>query len=178
MTARMEHRVNAMRRWGYAAAAGMLLMFSISLIVVTSTIGKPNGSELAQSVLRHIAAESHHLSNQHPVASQQLTALFDRFGAQLSAGVGQINFAAECLMRTRSGIHLIAPGRVGPISAFLMPGQPTERAQAIKTDTLAGTITPTAWGNLAVVGEPGEEISRFSERLIAATQWPATQLSR
>lgn len=167
-----EHRAELRRRWWYGAAASVLLMVGVSLVSVMQTVHERGGLALAQSVLNHIEDESHHLREVGPVSAGRLKWVFQRFGAALVADVGQVNFAAECLMRKRNGVHLVIPGQMGPITVFFMPGEMTERRLPVHSARFAGTIVPTAWGSIAVVGEQGEVVEGLGQRLADAVDWP------
>ncbi|WP_078121709.1 DUF3379 family protein [Thiosocius teredinicola] len=173
LAARYEHRVESKRRWWYAAAASMLLTIGVSLFSVWHTIDERSDLSLAQSVLNHIDDESNHLREAQPVSNGRLKFVFDRFDAELAGDLGQVNFAAECPMRHRTGVHLVMPGKMGPITVFFMPGEDTDGVLPIVSDRFQGEITPTAWGSIAVVGESGERLDGMGEALADAVRWPA-----
>jgi len=124
-------------------------------------------------VLNHIDDEAHHLREAGPVAGQRVKFVFARFGARLNGDIGQVNFAAECLMRKRNGVHLVLPGVQGPVTAFFMPGEHTERVLPVSSERFAGHVVPTAWGSIAVVGEHGEPLEGLAQKLAGAVEWPA-----
>lgn len=176
LAARFEHRAELGRRWWYGAAASVLLIVGVSLVSVVNTVSERSGVALAQSVLYHIDDESHHLRETQPVSAGRLHRVFERFGARLVSDVGRVNFAAECLMRHRNGVHLVMPGRVGPITVFFMPGEMTDEPLPVRSERFAGKVVPTSWGSVAVVGERGEnlgDLGNLGERLAAAVDWPA-----
>jgi hypothetical protein len=88
-----------------------------------------------------------------------------------------VNFAAECLMRNRTGVHLVMPGQMGPITVFFMPGEMAESIMPVSSTRFSGKILPTAWGSIAVVGENGEPLDGLGERLAAAVHWPKQGLA-
>ena len=71
-------------------------------------------------------------------------------------------------MRKRNGVHLVMPGKMGPITVFFMPGEMADAEHAGKLDTLQRPDLPTSWGSIAVVGESGESLDGLGERLAAA----------
>lgn len=172
LAARFEHRAERRRRWWYAAAASVLLIVSVGLLSPMQTVHEGGGLTLAQSVLNHIEDESDHLRATGSVSSGRLKWVFGRFGATLVRDLGQVNFAAECAMRVRNGVHLVLPGRVGPITVFFMPGERTDGPLPVRSERFDGSIVPTAWGSIAVVGELGEAVHGLGQRLSAAVDWP------
>ena len=172
LAARFEQRTSVQRRWWYGAAASMLMAIGISMLSLFHTSAERGNVALAQSVLNHIEDESSHLRAARPVSAERLASVFDRFGAHVADNLGTVNFAAECLMRNRNGVHLILPGRMGPITVFFMPGEMADSRVAVSSARFDGQILPTSWGSIAVVGEAGEVLDGLGEHLAAAVRWP------
>ena len=175
LAAGFEQRATVRRRWWYSAAAGVLLAIGISMISLWNTTLERGDITLAQSVLHHIDDEAHHLREAGPVAAGRLNWVFERFGAELTGDIGPVNFAAECLMRKRNGVHLVLPGKMGAITVFFMPGEMANEVMEVTSERFDGRILPTAWGSIAVVGESGEALEGLGERLVTAVRWPAPQ---
>jgi hypothetical protein len=174
---RDETRASRARHWWYGVAAAVLLAIGTTLTSLWSTYTERAGLALAQSVVHHIEDEASHLREAHLVSRGRVDYVFRRFGAELAGDIGPVHFAAECLMRQRNGIHLVLPGSVGAITVFLMPGETTADRVAVESARFAGTIIPTAWGSIAVVGEHGEAIDGIGEDLAAKVAWPDTGLA-
>ena len=178
LATRFEQRSTVQRRWWYSAAASMLMAIGISMVSLFSTSIERANVALAQSVINHIEDEAHHLREARPVSDERLHRVFERFGAELADDIGQVNFAAECLMRDRTGVHLVMPGKMGPITVFFMPGEMAESSMPVKSTRFAGKILPTEWGSIAVVGEAGESLDGLGERLAAAVHWTQRDLAK
>lgn len=159
------------RRAWYAMAASILLIVGATFISLIDERWERGNMALAQSVFNHIQDEAHHLRAAGPVSIGRLAFVLDRFGARLNTDIGQVNFAAECLMRNRNGIHLVLPGKQGPITVFLMPGEQIGKAMPIKSDRFDGELMPTRWGSVAVVGEHGEQLMPLARKLAANVTW-------
>lgn len=177
LAARFEQNASVRRRWWYAAAASVLMMVGVSMLSIWNTSLERSDIALAQSVINHIEDEAHHLREAQPVSDGRLKWVFKRFGAELAANIGPVNFAAECLMRKKNGVHLVLPGEKGPITVFFMPGELATSPIAVNAGRFQGEIVPTDWGSIAVVGEQGEALSGKGERLAAAVRWPASGLA-
>jgi hypothetical protein len=172
LAARFDQRSTVRRRWWYSAAATVLMAVGVSMVSLFSTSIERGNVALAQSVINHIEDESRHLREVQAVSSGRLNRVFERFGAELAGNIGTVNFAAECLMRNRTGVHLVMPGQMGPITVFFMPGEMTESSMPVSSTRFSGKILPTAWGSIAVVGENGEPLDGLGERLAAAVNSP------
>jgi hypothetical protein len=177
LAARFDQRSTVRRRWWYSAAATVLMAVGVSMVSLFSTSIERGNVALAQSVINHIEDESRHLREVQAVSSGRLNRVFERFGAELAGNIGTVNFAAECLMRNRTGVHLVMPGQMGPITVFFMPGEMTESSMPVSSTRFSGKILPTAWGSIAVVGENGEPLDGLGERLAAAVHWPKQGLA-
>lgn len=173
---RIRHaaRTEQQQGWRYAAAFGLLLLIGASMLLVQRSPIGPDRPALVNAVLAHIAAEQHHLRQDGEVSSSRLEGLFQRFGARLAGTLHQVSFAGECLMREHTGVHLVLRGNTGPVTVFFMPGEDTDRELPIAFRDLAGSILPTGWGSIALVGRQGEDIASIKDRISAAVDWPAS----
>jgi hypothetical protein len=175
LAAGFERRAATRRRWWYGAAASVLLAIGVSMVSLMNTSIERGNVALAQSVVNHIEDEAHHLREAQALPARRVNLVFKRFGAKLAADIGPVNFAAECLMRNRNGVHLVLPGTAGPITVFFMPGETPPGVLSVSSPRFQGRILPTEWGSIAVVGEQGERLDGIGERLAAAVQWPQPQ---
>lgn len=159
------------RRWASLAAGLLLVVSAISLSWYLSPLER-RSLGLAEAVLQHVHDELHHLREINDISTGQLTALFGRHGAQMHDHLGQVNFAAECLMRRKKGIHLVLPGRLGPVTVFFMPDEAVSQVARVEDQRFQGEVLPTDWGSLAIVGEHGEPLDAIARRLLDAVAWP------
>ncbi|RMG34723.1 MAG: DUF3379 family protein [Gammaproteobacteria bacterium] len=170
---RMEQQAERRRPFWLAAAASVMLAVTLGLVSLYERHIERGHMALAQSVVYHIVDEAKHLHTPGPAAPQRVREVFARFGAQLAGDIGQINFAAECLMRNRTGIHLVLQGEQGPVTVFLMPGETPARTVPVETDRFEGEILPTPWGSIAVVGERGEPVEPLAVKVVSRVRWGA-----
>ena len=169
---RLESRTDVVRQVWFGAAASVLLVVGVSMFSLFSAHYQREHMPLAQNVLYHINDEARHLHEPGPVSTQRVHAVLARFGAELGGDIGQIRFVAECVMRNRTGVHLIINGQLGPVTVFLMPGEQIPAVMPVESDRLQGEIVPAHWGALAVVGEQGEPIDAIATRVAHAVHWP------
>lgn len=160
------------RRWLSMAAGLLLVVSAVSVSWYLSPLER-RSLELADSVLHHVHDELQHMHEINHVGQRRLAQLFGAFGAQLHADLGPVNFAAECLMRKKNGVHLVLPGQHGPVTVFFMPDETPTQILTVADQRFRGQVVPTAWGSLAVVGEHGEVLDGIAERLLQAVDWPA-----
>ena len=164
------------RPWWSSAVAGLLIAIAaVTLSIILDPLDRRNVA-LAESVINHIKDEAHHLREAGPAGAEEVRRVFRRFGAELEGDIGRVNFAAMCLMRKKTGVHLVIPGRSGPITVFYMPDEMTETPIEVADDRFQGLIVPTEWGSVAVVGERGEPLEGVARRLVRAVYWPAAGL--
>ena len=172
LAARMERRSGVMRRVWLSAAASLLIGISLSMFTLFDQQHERGNMLLARSVIHHIEDEAAHLREPGPAAPNRVRAVLARFGAELVGDIGTVRFAAECVMRKRTGVHLVLSGEQGPVTAFFMPGEHADSTSTIDSTRFHGEIIPTDWGVLAVVGEQGEAIAPIAARLAQSVHWP------
>lgn len=176
LDSRLERGAQRRRLTWFASAASVLLAVVFSFWHVMDTQWDRSQMRLAQSVIDHIQDEATHLRSPGPAPTARVNAVFERFGASVQADLGRVNFAGECLMRQRNGVHLVLAGQAGPVTVFYMPGEMIGDEIAVESDRFQGLIRPTAWGSLAVIGEAGEaDLHTISERMAQAVAWPAAE---
>jgi len=151
--------------------AGILLLLGALLVPAPGPV-PGQGQALAAAVLEHLQRETEHLEAAGPVAGTRVAALFGRFGARLEAGLGRVNFAAECPMRRGTGVHLVLPGSLGPVTVLFMPGDTPLEVLPVRSGRFQGRVTPTLWGSIAVIGPPGEPLEGLETRVRRAVRWP------
>lgn len=173
LAVRLEQQAERRRPLWLAAAASVMLAVTVGLVSLYERHIERGHMALTQSVVYHIEDEAKHLHEPGPASPQRVHEVFARFGAELAGDIGQINFAAECLMRNRTGIHLVVKGQHGPVTVFLMPGEKPARTIPVDTDRFDGEILPTAWGSIAVVGERGEPIEPLAIKVASQVRWGA-----
>lgn len=166
------------RRWIPVAASVLLVVATISMGMFISQLER-RAMPIADSVLDHMHDEIHHLHEVRTVKAAQLSHLFDRFGAVVKGDLGPINFAAECLMRQKNGIHLVLPGKLGPVTVFFMPNETPTNYTRVSDASFEGHVVPTRWGSLAVIGIKNEPLEGIADQMMRAVNWSEpVQVSR
>lgn len=173
LSTRLEHPVSYTHRAWFGAAASVLLAITISMTSLFNEHHERGSMALVQNVIHHIEDESDHLHDPGPASRARVSMVLSRFGAKLVGDPGEVRFAAECVMRKRTGVHMVLQGNQGPVTVFFMPGEQVAAVTEVDSERLHGEIIPTDWGVLAVVGENGEQIAPIAQRLTKAVRWPA-----
>ncbi|MGD2082405.1 MAG: DUF3379 family protein [Chromatiales bacterium] len=150
------------------AAAAVVLGLGLAAWIGAGLTARP---DLAGVVAGHIEAEAEHLSARQAVGAPQLAALVGELGGELTRGIGEVRFAGLCVIRDHYGIHLVVKGRHGPVTVLIMPGEDPGRDRSVSTGRLRGLILPTAYGSLAVVGEPQEPLHAWADEVRGALVW-------
>ena len=127
--------------------------------------------DLSAAVLHHVHDELRHMHEIDDVSAGTLAYLFDRYGATVQRALGPVNFAAECPMHLKDGLHLVLPGQLAPVTVFFMPGDRTERLIEVRDAQFQGHIIPTRWGSIAVLGVHREPLEGIAERMRKSVIW-------
>lgn len=160
------------RPWQYAMAASVSLVVVIASFFVYQTQRlSETESLLQQAVLQHINEELHHLEEQNDVALKQVNLLLRPLGGHASEGLGKVNFASRCEIRSHEGVHLVLAGSQGPVTMLYIPHESIKHDFRIENSRFDGMVMPAAQGALAVVGERGESLHELTERLENNIKW-------
>ena len=154
----------------WMAIAASIALFSASIFFAFNTTHINN--ELGQTALHHILDERPHLHESNNVSTQKLAELVGDMGGQLTASLGQVNFAGRCQIRKYKGLHLVLSGEKGAVTVLLMPKEYSE-AEHIQGERFQGSLIPTSYGSMAVIGEQGEDTIRIGKRVMNALSWQA-----
>ena len=100
-----------------------------------------------------------------------LAAVLNSVGYGLQEDPGQIHYAGVCLMRKRVGVHLIVPGKIGPVTVLLMPGERITHRSMLSDERFTGVLTPTPGGSMAILGEQGETIRAIENKIRSSLLW-------
>lgn len=172
LSTRLEHPRGYAHRVWFSAAASLLLAITISMGSLFNEHHERGNMSLAQNVIHHIEEEANHLHEPSLASPGRINTVLARFGAELVGDPGEVHFAAECVMRKRTGVHLVLQGDQGPVTVFFMPGEQLAEKTMVDSERFHGEIIPTEWGALAVVGENGELITPIAQRMTRAVHWP------
>lgn len=159
---------------GYQRRLSVLLFLALLTFVVW--LGLRGGlhrdeSDWPDLVIGHILTEQDHLDDQGEVPPAGVERLFSSVGGKLDQDLGQVRQAALCPIGGRHAVHLTLAGEIGPVTVLFMPGEAVPASRDMDSGGLQGVLVPAGFGNLAVVGLPGEPVDAVLRRMLAGVHW-------
>lgn len=83
-----------------------------------------------------------------------------------------LKFARHCdLGEAGRGVHIVLEGEHGPVSVILSTNKPVDSALTIEDDRFQGRILPTEYGNMAIIGEQGENLADYENMVAESVEW-------
>jgi hypothetical protein len=157
----------------------LLAVFPLLLISVWIGLrGSAPAIDWERLVIDHIQTEPSHLRTAAPVPWRRVQVLLRGLGIEAPSWLGPVTYAGRCLIGPRPGIHLVVPGKRGAVTLLLLPGAVARREHRFAASGLAGVLVPAGFGNLAVVGRPGEALEPILDRFLAGVSRPSDDLGR
>jgi hypothetical protein len=98
------------------------------------------------------------------VAIDDVNALLNEVGVNLSADIGEITAAVPCVIGNRRAAHLVVVGEDGPVTVLIMPDAEIQQRVEFTTEKISGVIAPCPRGSIAVVGGTGEPVNKIRQR--------------
>ena len=125
-------------------------------------------------MLAHVNNELYHLNDKNDVQDAELKLLLKSVGGRLNETLGKINYAGQCNIRKQKGLHLVVEGEVGPVTVLLMPGEDISQRISVADVRFKGVILPIPVGSAAILGEQGEPLEKFEQKLMNSVSWVST----
>jgi hypothetical protein len=66
---------------------------------------------------------------------------------------------------------MVVPGKRGPITVLIMPGEYLMQPRQVRSSRFSGVIVPTVYGSMAVVGEKLEPVEKVVEKMRRTIIW-------
>jgi len=158
------------RFWTYLLPLVASTLFASLMLLLLM----PGSNDLPEVVLAHVYNELYHLNDRKDVQKPELRQILSTVGNDFKDDLGQVHYAGTCHIRKQSGVHLVLPGRVGPVTVLLMPGEAVEYRISVADKRFSGVISPTPGGSMAVLGEEGEDTGKLEQQLKSRLIWAAT----
>ncbi len=157
------------------------LLAVVPLALIAAWIGLRGlslGTDWERLVIDHIRAEPSHLWAAAPVPWRRVQALLRELDIEADSRLGPVTYAGRCVIGPRRGVHLVVPGEARPVTLLLLPGTVARRQHRFAASGLAGLVVPAGFGDLAVVGQPGEALEPILHRFLAGVSRPSDGLGR
>jgi hypothetical protein len=161
------------RRW--ALATGLSLALGLSAwLGIHSGLYPGLRTELSVVVLEHIKNEPDSLRVDRKLSAGAMELMLSDLGARLTADPGPVRYMGRCHIREQYGLHLVLPGKRGPVTVLLMPGEHVPERRLLDSVSFSGVIVPTDYGSMAVVGSRREPVESVIERMQKSVAWKPT----
>ena len=164
-SARLRSRFD---RSGWSLAASMVLCIAIGAAIWLSS----TRSSFAEDVIAHSQHEPASLVHTLDVVPEaELSALLEREGLRLRAGVMRVSYAQPCRFHGAFAPHLVVQTDHGPVTVLILPHERTRTTiERIHTSGFDGIIVPAARGVLVAVGR-GAAVEIVAQTALHALQY-------
>jgi len=149
------------KRRFYAVAASIVLALSVFVGVEM----QDNDVTIDRLVLNHIYDEEKHLHEKHTITHADTAKILAKLDINLKDSLGDVNYAGNCKMRNQLGAHMILAGAKGAVTILFMPEESLDKRIQIGDLRFSGVVVPAKTGSYAIVGEQGEAIEQFEQRM-------------
>jgi hypothetical protein len=152
--------------WGLAASL-VLGIASGAAIWMSST-----RSSLTEDVIAHSQQEPASLVHTLDVVPEaDVSALLEREGLRLRAGVMRVSYAQPCRFHGAFAPHLVVQSDRGPVTLLILPHEQTRtRIERIHASGFDGVILPAARGVLVALGR-GATVEIVAQTALRALQY-------
>jgi hypothetical protein len=131
---------------------------------------------LEAEIFDHVYREAMFLDNQQVIAMPDVNTKLDQvLNAQFATGKDaakmQVTYADDCWVARQITFHMIMRGTNGAVSVMMIPNTPVDSEFSIGDERFDGMVTPTAAGNLVVIGEKQEAIAEYRNLVSDNLKW-------
>jgi hypothetical protein len=160
--------LTAPRRRLFAIAASLVGGIAIGIVLL---VGAPRES-VAREVMDHVTREeAESMSTSEPLAPAALAGVLDPDGTRLRSDIGDVTFAARCVVDGRVVPHLVVRMREGPVTVLMLRhrtiGKPVRFAEAGHV----GVVMPAPKGSIAIVGAGIADLDAVARKVYDAVDW-------
>lgn len=133
-------------------------------------------AELEAEILAHVYWEAAFLDRTEALGMPALNAKLDEvLGASMEDDGDTadmlVTYADDCWVAKKIAVHMIMRGETGPVSVMMIPNTPVDSEFSIGDERFEGLVTPTAGGNLVVIGEKQEAIAEYRNLVAGNLHW-------
>ena len=164
-SARLRSRFD---RSGWSLAASLVLSIAIGAAIWLSS----TRSSFAEDLIAHAQQEPASLVHTLDVVPEaELSALLEREGLHLRAGVMRVSYAQPCRFHGAFAPHLVVQTDHGPVTVLILPHERTRTTiERIHTSGFDGVIVPAARGVLVAIGR-GAAVEIVAQTALHALQY-------
>ena len=156
-------------RW-YAVAASVIAAVAVGAVLWSAG---PRAS-VAREVIDHVAHEPGATAGTAPLAPGALAGVLDPEGTRLRPGVGDVTFAARCLIDGRIVPHLVVRRAEGTYTVLLLRHRQLDEPMEFDQEGYTGVVMPAPKGSIAIVSEGGRVPDGIAQQVFAALDYRGT----
>jgi len=152
---------------------GIAASFALAAVVATQYLSGGSGyPSLADEIIAHLDHEpmALHVTTE-AVSERTLDDVVRSDVATLSANVGLVTYARNCVINGKTIPHLVIQGEKGPITLLLLPDEQIDMAVQLDGEGIHGVILPLGKGSIAIIGDREERIGEIEQRVIDSVTW-------
>jgi len=150
----------------YAVAASLFLVITLG-----SGQWQDNTVYLKQDILRYIENTPQAFQTSSAVPDAELKMMFQKIGAKMTGDIGKVTYCKLLTLQNYRSAYMVLSGKNGPINVFLIPDSKITKPQNINNVKFKGIIRPTAWGNIAIIGDQEEPLEQIAKRMNDKLIW-------
>jgi hypothetical protein len=164
---RAEPPAEARRRRFLAIAASLVAGVAVGVVLLVSA---PRAS-VAREVIDHVAHEPGAMDTTAPLAPAALAAVLDPDGTQLRPDVGDVTFAARCVVDGRVVPHLVVRTPRGPVTVLMLRHRDLGQPVRFREQGYEGVVMPAPVGSIAIVGQGVADLDGVARKVFGAVHW-------
>ncbi len=150
----------------YAVAASLFLVITLfsSGLWQTDIDTDTDTVLLKPEIISYIEKTPQAFETDSKVPDAELRMMFQKIGAKMTGDIGKVSFCKILTLKGYTIAHLVLSGTKGAVNVLLIPDSKITKHQNINNVKFKGIIRPTAWGNIAIIGnqeEPLEPIAKL-----------------
>lgn len=161
------------RRFAWLAPAAACLFIAFGAVLDVWPAARAD-SRLEREIFAHIYRELSYLGMNDDVSLATVNLYMAAVGGRLldSKEIARlkVEVADDCWVRANT-VHLVLEGERGDVTVLVIRNSPVKREFPIDDARFTGLVTPTRGGNLVVLGEKQEPISRFRTLFANNLDW-------
>ncbi|MDT8427812.1 MAG: DUF3379 family protein [Pseudomonadales bacterium] len=158
-----------------ALAASLLFAVGLGSTLLPSS---PSAADMAfhDNLIAHVYDEEPQYGTRDSISWEEIDQVLADNGVKLLKDERilsmRIKFINNCGLPGRGrGAHLVLEGSEGSFSVFFIKGPGVQSAFDIVDERFSGRITPLGEGDMAIVGEKGEDIGDYQSLIANNVEW-------
>ncbi len=157
-------------QWRYTYATAVTLLLVVGIFVASPWFGPSNGT-LEKQVLDYLYREYDSLTQEREVPDAELAGMFQEIGASLTGSLGRVSHCEITEIGAHKSATVVMSGDMGPVTVVFIMDERISDRKPLENGGLSGVIVPAQKGSIAIVGEPGEGLTKVERKITSAVAW-------